>query len=110
MVDAIANIRFFLTSEGGVKRPITPIAEAVVPRVGVYFKFEDAIYGGSVMLQKGKNISPGETVQLPLAFTRPDLLCPLLRIGSKLLITFGQNPIAEAKILQVFDNTSHTVQ
>ena len=82
--DILAEVRLLSTEHGGRQGP-TPTDKFGCP-VGIGAEFFDM----RIDLSDTGSLSPGQTARVPMAFLRPDLVLPLLQIGSEFNLWDGR--------------------
>jgi hypothetical protein len=90
-----ARVAFFRTEEGGRKGP------TLQDFFGCPFLMDDQMNDCRLILTDVGSISPGQTVEVPIAFLAPRLVVERLKAGRKFKL-WEMGVIAEGEILKVF--------
>jgi hypothetical protein len=92
--DILARVTFFRTEEGGRKGPTSST------HFGYPFVMDDQMNDCRFFLEGIGSISPGQTVDVPIAFLFPKLVVDRLKVGRKFKL-WEMGIIAEGEILEV---------
>jgi hypothetical protein len=91
--DIIAEVHLFETEDGGKRWPARN-------RFGCPININGESFDCRFLLEDGMSISPGATATLKIKFLRPDLVLPLLEIGTVFRLWEGRF-IGTAKVLSI---------
>lgn len=93
--EILAKVTFRRTEEGGRKGP-TPPNFFSCP-----FFMDEQFNDCRLILSDIGSVSPGQTVEVPIAFLAPKLVVNRLKVGRKFAL-WEMGVIAEGEILQIF--------
>jgi len=100
--EAIIEVRFKTTKEGGRK---TPVGSKLDHEAGVDWYGCAFVVGGDAhdcrLLLEGRCFDLGETYEVSVKFLRPDLVLPKLSVGKKILLREGAREVAKGKVLRL---------
>jgi hypothetical protein len=96
-IDAIANIHFYETRQGGLKRKVT----------GKSFRcpcqIDDKIYE-CILISDAREIGPGKTITCAIVFLYPEVVRPKLKVGLGFLVKSGfTSNFGEGEIIEVIE-------
>lgn len=98
MPDIKANVRFYLTEEGGRSMGFP---RGCGERCGIPFSFQGELFDCWILLSyMNMNIELGEWVTVPVKFLSPDLIKPRLKVGDKFKLWEGKF-IADGEVLNI---------
>ena len=92
--DIIARVRFFPTSEGG-RQGATP-----EKMFGCPFVFKEEMFDCRLFLEGVGSVSPGDEVEVPIAFLCPNLIKPRLNAGDRFAL-WEMGTIADGEVREV---------
>jgi hypothetical protein len=92
----LAEVRLLPTEAGGRKEPTPP--DVFVCRIGSGGEFEMALDLSDI-----GSLSPGSTARVPIRFSRPEYINPLIQVGTEFSLNDEVGKIGAGKVLEVYD-------
>jgi hypothetical protein len=99
--DILTNLTFRITAQGGRKTPIS--YEVFGNKFGCLFVYNEEFFDCFIILTEGEQINPGDSVSASIAFLRPFLVKPILKIGDKFNLR-ELEMIADGEIINIFQS------
>jgi hypothetical protein len=94
----LADVELLPTDKGGRRWPI-------VQQFRCPAGIDDKLFDVVIDLSSIGSLSPGQSARLPMEFQRPDLVFPLLRLGSEFTL-WESGTIGHGRVIEIYGNTA----